>query len=396
MLFRLVGLLLASACVSAAQVQTILVLPFANSGSAPQLDWISESLPETLRESLAAAGLFVLDRDERQQAMRKLSLPASAPLTRASAFKAGQSMDAELVVYGEFLFTPAAPDAASRGNIRILAVPLDVERLTRGSELVVEGPLEELASLQGQLAWKVMEALAPALLPPPAEFKHRAPALRLDALESYVRGLLNPDAREKYRYLSQAARLDARFSMARFELGRLQLTRNQHRDAAEWLAQIPEVDSHYTESLFLQGLARYHAGEFALAEKAFAMALERIPLGEVLNNLGAAQARQNRLAEAQANYRRAIDGDSSDADSHFNLGYLLWRKGEPVLAAAHLQAALERNPEDAEAAVLLGFCQKGDRRSALESRWQGRERLKSKLPERAYRQLKALLERKKP
>lgn len=395
MFVRLAALWMAAYAVSLAQVQTVLILPFANSSeSAHNLEWISESLPETIRESLASAGLFVLERDEREQAFRKLSLQPYAPLSRASALKAGQTMDAELVVYGEFVFAPADPASKTRGQIRVTAYTLDVERFTRGPELVVEGPLEDLARLQNQVAWKVLEALAPAQLPSPAEFQQRTPALRLDAMENFVRGLVNTDPQEKYRYFSRAAKLDARFSMARYELGRLQMNRSQHRDAAEWFAQIPEADAHFTEALFLQGLARFQAGEFAPAEKLFARVLEQVPLSEVHNNLAASQARQNRPADAQASYARAIEGDSRDGDYHFNLGYLLWRKGEPVLASAHLQAALDRNPEDQEAAQVLSFCQKGDRQSANEAQWQGRERMKAKLQERAYRQLKALIEKK--
>ena len=78
----------------------------------------------------------------------------------------------------------------------------------------------------------------------------------------------------------------------------------------------------------------------------------------------------------------------------FNLGYALWKKGDFAGAAERFRAALERDPDDAMATLLLGRCLKkqgfraGD---SADARLQGLERLKTTYQERAYRQLKSLL-----
>ena len=48
----------------AARADTYLVLPFFNTSKSANLNWIGESLAETLRESLSSEGLITLDRDE--------------------------------------------------------------------------------------------------------------------------------------------------------------------------------------------------------------------------------------------------------------------------------------------------------------------------------------------
>src|SRR5579872_3188071 len=89
--------------------QTVAILPFANvsrtgmSSSDPSaLDWIGESIAETLREAGGARGVAVLERDELLDAYRRLKLHERLQLTEASILKIGESVDAEQVVSGTF------------------------------------------------------------------------------------------------------------------------------------------------------------------------------------------------------------------------------------------------------------------------------------------------------
>ena len=95
-----------------ASAQTVVVLPFSNLSGSPNLDWIGESIAECARETLASEGILVLDRASREEAYRRLSLGASAPLTHASVIKVGDLLDAERVVYGSFRVSPPPPDSA--------------------------------------------------------------------------------------------------------------------------------------------------------------------------------------------------------------------------------------------------------------------------------------------
>src|SRR3989442_10201605 len=77
-----------------ARADTVLVLPFFNLSNSANLDWIGESIAETIRESLIAHDVLALDREERQEAFHRLSIRPYALLTRASVLKLAESLDA--------------------------------------------------------------------------------------------------------------------------------------------------------------------------------------------------------------------------------------------------------------------------------------------------------------
>ena len=375
------------------ELQSILVLPFANATAVRGLDWIGESVAETLRDRLVAAGLpHVFERSERQEAFRRLSVRPYVPLTKATAFKIGLSVDADLILYGDYeILAPASTAVTPQSSVRFTARVLDGRLLRSGLEFASTGRLEELAVLQNHLAWQTLQALAPALAPSFTDFDRSYPPIRVEAIESYVRGLQATKPEDKYRLLTEAAHLDERYSQARFELGRLQLERGNFREAATWLDRVPVADVHHLEAIFFLGIARYKAGEFGAAEQAFERVLADLPLSRVLNNLALAQARLGRAKSAE-NLAKAREGDPTDADYSFNAGYLLWRQGQFKAAITPLEEALSQNRDDAETAMFLGLCQRADPASLKEAPLEGRERLKTRLDETAYRQLKMLVE----
>ncbi len=389
----LVATLGAQDAVRRPELQSILVLPFANSTDVRGLDWIGESVAETLRDRLVDAGLpHVFERAERQEAYRRLSVRPYVPLTKATALKIGLSVDADLILYGDYeILAPASTAVTPQSSVRFTARVLDGRLLRAGLEFASTGRLEELAVLQNHLAWQTLQALTPAMAPSFTDFDRSHPPIRVDAIESYVRGLLAAKPEEKFRLLSEAAKLDERYSQAHFELGRLQLDRGHFRDAASWLDRVPAADVHHWEALFLLGIARYRAGEYGAAEQAFERVLVDLPLSRVLNNLALAQARLGR-AKSGENLAKAREDDPTDADYSFNAGYLLWRQGQFKAAIAPLEEALSHNPHDGEAAMFLGLCQRADPASLKEAPLEGRERLKTRLDETAYRQLKMLVE----
>ena len=190
----------------------------------------------------------------------------------------------------------------------------------------------------------------------------------------------------------QAARLDPRFAHPAYQLGQLHYARKEYKQAAEWLEKVGSSDIHYREANFLLGLARYRAGDYAGAQKAFQMIAATVPLSSVLNNLAAAESRRN-LPQAFDDFRRALDGDPGDPDYLFNVGYALWRKGEFGSAADKFRSTLERVRDDEMATLLLGRClRRQGFNPSTDTQLTGVERLKSNYEERAWRQLKSLLE----
>ena len=155
-------------------------------------------------------------------------------------------------------------------------------------------------------------------------------------------------------------------------------------------------DAHYHEANFFLGLCRYNSGDYAGAAAAFQAVARVVPLSEVYNNLAAAESRANRLPSLVDDFRKALEGDRSDPVYQFNLGYALWRAGSFAAAAERFRAALDHDPADAQAALLLARCEKQSGPRPGDSQTEGLERLKTNYEESAYWQLKAVLQPEKP
>jgi tetratricopeptide (TPR) repeat protein len=381
-------------CACPLSADNFLVLPFFNNSGTNNLDWIGESICQTIRESLTSEGVLTLDRAAREEGFRRLSMKPYTVLTKASVMRLAESLDADQVIFGSFdVSVPQGQDRA-KGAIKISAEAIDLKKFRRGPAYTESGSLEDLARLQSHLAWQTLAFVLGDKQPTEQQFRQRIPMVRVDAIESYVRGILSTADDQKMKYFSQAIRLEPKYSHANFEMGRLQLKHKSYRPAAEALQKVSSTDVRYREATFLLGLARYYLGDFAAAEQAFLTVAQQIPLNEVLNNLGAAQSRLNRSSVALENFRKALDGDSADPAYHFNVGYALLQQGDLDAAAERFRAVLDRKPDDAEATTMLGRCL---RNTATRSpaRSEGFERLKENFEESAYWQLKAVLEPKR-
>jgi tetratricopeptide (TPR) repeat protein len=292
-------------------------------------------------------------------------------------FQLGLDIGAARVVYGRFEYSPG-PDAAelSRGMLRITARGIDVDRLAPGGEWIEEGPMAGLSQLQTRLAWRILRDLHPGPAPREAEFFSSHPPVRLDALESYARGLLAVEPEEKHRLFSLAVNLEPEFSPPIFQLGLMYWESDSYRAGREWLERVKPRDAHYLEANFLLGLCRYHLGDYSGALAAFEVVARTVPGDFVYNNIGLAQYRLGAPAALES-LRWALERDPGDPDYRFNLGYLLWRGGQLEEAAEHLRAALAIDPHNAGARRLLERCEAGSpyRRGDLGS--EGLERLKS-------------------
>jgi len=113
-------------------------------------------------------------------------------------------------------------------------------------------------------------------------------------------------------------------------------------------------DSHYLEGRFLLGVAHYYSGDFGGAQAAFQEVLEESASSEYSTT----SERRNRamisLPRCQ-NFRKAMEGDSSDPDYHCQC-WILAVETEAIFegAAASFRATLERVPDDADAITMLG------------------------------------------
>jgi tetratricopeptide (TPR) repeat protein len=374
------------------RADTALVLPFFNHSNSANLDWIGESISEAVRDALSSEGLLVLDRVDRLEAYKRLSLRPGAEVTHASIMKIGESLDASSVIYGFYELLPAeAGKEPAKASLRITARILDRKHTRQSPTFGELGALDDLAALEVRLGWRALVSLSPKTAVSEQEFLKARPPVRIDAVESYVRGLLATSPEQRHRFFTQAARLDEHYSQPCFELGKIYWEKKDYKIAAGWLDRVSRTDPHYREAQFFLGLCRYSNGDFGGAEQAFQLVAATVPLNEVYNDLGAAQARHNNSAAAIASFKKALEGDSADPDYHFNLGYTLWRAGQYDQAVESFREVVARNPSDTEATSLLGRALKQDGPRPGDPKTENRERLKTNYEEAAYRQLQAEL-----
>ena len=390
--FLSLALLLAGAL----RADTVLVLSFFNHAKSANLDWVGESIAQSVRDGLASEGVLVLERADRLEAYRRLSLRPGAELTHASILKIGESLDASQVIYGYFeLLPPEAGNAQSKGSLRITARILDVKHTRQGPAYSELGALEDLGSLAVHLGWQTLQFLNPKSAPNERAFMSARPPVRLDAVESYVRGLLSTSPEQRHRYFTQAARLDEHYSQPCFQLGKTFWEKKDYKVAAGWLERVARSDPRYLEAQFFLGLSRFANGDFKGAEESFQLVSAAIPLNEVYNDLGVVQAQRQDYTAAAASFRKALEGDDADPDYHYNLGAALWHAGQYTAAAESLRAVLARNAADNDATTLLGRALKGEGPRPGDTKSDGKPRLKTNYEEAAYRQLQAELGVKK-
>lgn len=373
---RFLALIVFSLAAIPGQAGGILVIPFSNRTSDASLDWIGESLSETVREALSAAGLPAVRRQDRQDALQRLALPVSGQVTIASAVRMGEALEAALLVLGQFELLTEQNGAGTRRSLRVSARVLDLKKVLQTSEFTATAALEDLARLQSQLAFQVLRTLQPGNAGTREEFDRRHPAVKLTALENYMRGLMAPTVEQQHRYFTQAVRMDGRLWQPLYYLGRMHWEKENYREAAGWLEKIGPESPRYGEAMFMLGISRFQTGDYEDALKTFQSAGNGQYQIELLNNIGATRLRLGQEDEALRNFQEALQAVPADPDYHFNVGYALWKKGIFEEAAQRFRAVLDREPEDQDALLLLGRCLKQSGPRTGDLRTENLERLK--------------------
>jgi tetratricopeptide (TPR) repeat protein len=368
---------------------TVAILPFFNQTNDKSLDWIGESVAETLHESFSSEGVLVLGREERVEVYRRLSVRPDVQLTRATVLKVGESLDAAQIVFGRLELEPGGGTKTQR-LLKITANLIDAKHLHSGPQFFESGPLENLSVMESKLAWQCLEYFHPKSAPAEEAYLQSHPPVRIAAVESYVRGLLAESPEKQVKYFVESTRLDANYSEPAFGLGKASFENQDYAPAAAWFEKVGPNASHYHEAQFLLGLCHYYQDDFEGAARSLEGVAAVMPLDEVFNDLGAAQSRKNR-PEAIDNFKKAIEGDEADPDYWFNLGYAQWRTGKIADAAKSFHAVLDRSPDDDEARTLMLRCERGDLPHPGETL--DAERIKQDFEETVYLQLQAELKK---
>ncbi|MBV9443656.1 MAG: tetratricopeptide repeat protein [Acidobacteriaceae bacterium] len=377
-----------------AQPASVLVLPLHNASQYSDLNWVGEAVADVLLTEFGSANQIVVDRDSMTEGFRRLSLRRDADWTKASLIRLGQSLDVDYVCHGSYdASLPPGVTDLRKSTIRITAHFIDLRKMHDGPELSEAGPLVDLSRSEEHLAWQSLKYLAPDTDPSLDAFLSPQKSIRIDAQESYVRGLLSPSGEQQQKWFAQAVVLDPHFANPIFELGKIALERRDYRGALSWFGRIPAGSPLYDQARFKMGLSAYRAGDYSSAANNFRQVATVYPLNEIYNNLGAAEIQLNQ-PNASDDLRRALEGDTSDPVYTFNFGIILLKSDQFDEAATRFQSVLDSNPDDAEARSLLDRA-----RSRLpvtsSSKLTATARLKENYDEAAFRQMKSMFQAKR-
>ncbi|HTG27325.1 MAG TPA: tetratricopeptide repeat protein [Methylomirabilota bacterium] len=353
-----------------------LVFPFQNSGPSSRLDWLSEGLEELTIQSLSSAGEQVYSHSWRLGELERYGIPTTAKLSRATMLHVAEDLDADFVVFGSFNYDGK--------NMTIDSRLLRVNPAALLPSLHESGPLETVMDLHTRLMWRMLSENDHSYPLSLTEFNQMHKAVRLDAFEHYVRGLIANEDETRVRELREAVRLEPEWVEPNYALGETYFTKRDCASALPWYAKVPKTHDRYLEALFSIGVCRLTMNQPDQAEQAFATlqillrssSAPGVDFPEVLNNLAIAKARQNKFPAAQEDLKRASALDPDEDDYPFNLGLIAMRQGDFNGAAMQFREASHREPDIPEdRSLLVGALEKAgkqeeadqERNAALEA-----------------------------
>lgn len=356
----------------------VLVMPFRNLGTQPNLDWISASFPSVLNQRLTSAGFLPISREDRLYAFDRLGLPSSLQPSRAMTLRIAQEMDADFVINGTY--------NADTGRILVEARVLNVHDLSLSDTLRESDELTQLLHVENSLGWQAIRNMEPGYSLDKAAFLAAAPQIRLDAFENYVRGVLATSLPEKIKRFEAALQQSPNDVPTIFQLGRAYFASQEYERAVSMFKPVPSDHPLALQSAFYLGLAQFYTGHYAEAEQSFAFISTRLPLPEVINNRGVAASRHGSSGLGQ--FQQASTADPKDPDYHYNLAVALRRAGDMAGATREVDAALELRPNDTEARDLKALVARGSRPPSANNDTTGEplERIKREFNETAVRQ----------
>ncbi|HOC42370.1 MAG TPA: protein kinase [Thermoanaerobaculales bacterium] len=340
----------------------LVVLPFSNLGDADEA-YFADGMTEEITARLArVAGLRVISRTSA----------ATYASSAATVAEIGKALDVQYVLEGSVRWT-RGPEV---GSSRIRITP-QLIRVADDSHLWAETydrTLDDVFKVQSEIAQAVVSSLGVTLLPPERTGIEAVHTDSADAYQAYLQGryyegrphFTHDDWARGMAAYQRAVELDPRFAAAWAKLargharayylredlsaGRLQKATAAADRALELAPDAPEVrlDLGYYWMWAQRDVER------ALAE------LDRAEQGlpnsaEVLSARAHAFVQLGRFEDAVADYRRAFELSTQDANLATNVAWILWtlRSYPEALAAAN--QAIELAPDAEWPYLYKGF-----------------------------------------
>lgn len=343
----------------------VLVLPFENSSTSAEYNWVGESFADALSDLLTVPGLMVISSDERELIYQRLQLPLTTLPSRATAIKLAREARASLVLLGTYRVTPPQGDkqpAQLQVNARLIRVG---EGRYEGSVHDLGGTLPTLQEMHGRLAYEVLYQRDRALPFSRNQIIDRATKVPQRAFESYIKGAMTDDVEKRTAYLTNALREYARaknggtYPQAAFEMGHLYLSQSNWKQAAEMFTKVEKPDRHYAESAFYAGLAYWRMNDLTHALSTLVPLAAELPLTSIYNNAGAISVQSAHDEKKPEEHARLLNQGLSmlaqaassapdDPTVRFNYGYALFISGKFKEAAEQLGPVLQINKNDGQ------------------------------------------------
>jgi tetratricopeptide (TPR) repeat protein len=159
------------------------------------------------------------------------------------------------------------------------------------------------------------------------------------------------EALAEYR---EAIRLKPNYVEAYNNLGSLLADLDRTEEAIEAFSKALQIAANHASSHHNLALAWMRLGRIDEALDACRRAVHYEGNAGYYNTLGLLLEKKDRLNDAVAAYKRAIELDKNYPVSHYNLGLLYLRLGQPALAQAEIQESLRLRPQNATAWYNLG------------------------------------------
>jgi tetratricopeptide (TPR) repeat protein len=341
--------------------ETFLIFPFENESRMANLDWLGEGFSELTAERLEDRELNVLSREDRLATLERMGLPGSARFSHATIVKIATEADADLVVYGRF--------HSDGKTVTLEARVLRLSPPSLSPPLTETSTMQDLLRAHARLTWQIICVIDRKQCPQQgasrdeSSFSEPPPSLRLDALESFARGLAASQDEERLRMLREAARLESTWDRPAFELGQIYFKRRDCDSALVWYSRVPPNRPDGPEASFATGVCHLVLNDASRAEASFSGLLERthktgekdaLPeLPEMHNNLGVARLRLGKWNEAGTEFERASALDPEEADYWVNLAISKLVGKQAAAAVTPLERARKIDPDDKQARSLI-------------------------------------------
>lgn len=366
----------------------VMVLPFENTSSRPEYNWVGESFADSIAELLNKPGMIVVSTDERELAYQKLRLPETVIPSRATAIKLAREAKATLVVLGTYSITPPPQDPKNASDKEpgeaYVQVTARVVKVNEGRTLgeVLDGgwatrqfdfggPLTTLQNIHGRLAYQILYQRDKTLAYSQNQIVQEATKIPPKAFEAYVKGVqLSERDGKRENYLKNAMHYfaensgGAAYPQAAFELGRYYMIAGKWKDATEYFSKLQKKDPHYAQAAFYAGLGYYKLGDLGHALAVLVPLSTDMPLIGIYNNAGAValqaareekneQERARLLEQGTSFLSRAAESSPEDQVVHFNYAFALFMAGKYAEAAEQLRPVITADPRDGQAYFLF-------------------------------------------